>query len=63
MSRDNKLIFWSLFFWVSAKACFFTLTCLRRELGADPIQIGIVLSISMMVMTASFIPAGWLPIG
>ena len=60
MSRDNKLVFWSLALWgVGEGLWWYLLPVYIESLGADPVQIGFVLSVSMIVMTLMFIPSGW----
>ncbi len=61
LSRDNKLVFWSLALWgVGEGLWWYLLPVYIESLGASPVQIGFVLSISMIVMTVLLIPSGWL---
>jgi MFS family permease len=61
MSRNNKLILFSLMMWGVGEALWwYLLPIYIGSLGADAVQIGFVLSVAMVLMTASFIPAGWL---
>ena len=60
LSRDNKLVFSSLALWgVGEGLWWYLLPVYIESLGADPVQIGFVLSVSMIVMTLMFIPSGW----
>jgi DHA1 family tetracycline resistance protein-like MFS transporter len=60
LSRNNKLIFWALALWgVGEGLWWYLLPVYIKSLGADPVQIGFVLSVSMVVMTVIFIPSGW----
>jgi MFS family permease len=61
MSRDNKLIFWSMLVWGFGEGLWWYLLPIHiGNLGADPVQIGLVLSAGMILMTLTFIPSGWL---
>lgn len=61
MSRDNKLITLSLFFWGFGEGLFWYLQPLYlRELGADPITIGAVLSLAAVAALLAHVPAGFL---
>src|SRR5512146_2141618 len=61
MSRDNKLIFWSMLVWGVGEGLWWYLLPIHiGNLGADPVQIGFVLSAGMVLMTLTFIPSGWL---
>lgn len=59
LSRDNFLIMLSMFFWASGDGLWFYLQPLYiKSLGANPLQIGFVLSVAPIVMLFAFIPAG-----
>lgn len=61
MSRDLILIVVSLMTWGIGEGMFFYFQPLYlKELGADPVTIGIVLGASGLVMTVMHIPAGYL---
>jgi len=61
LSRDNKLIFWSLALWgVGEGLWWYLLSVYIESLGANSVQIGFVLSVAMILMTALFIPSGWI---
>lgn len=61
MSRNNQLIFFSLITWGFGEGLWvYLLPIYIGSLGANPVQIGFVLSAAMVLMTAAFIPAGWL---
>ena len=61
LSRNNKLVFFSLALWgVGEGLWWYLLPIYLGSLGADPVQIGLVLSVGMVLMTVSFIPSGWL---
>jgi MFS family permease len=61
LSRNNKLIFWSLLAWgVGEGLWWYLLPIYVGSLGADSVQIGFVLSVAMILMTFSFIPSGWI---
>ena len=60
LSRNNSLVFWSLALWgVGEGLWWYLLPVYIESLGANPVQIGFVLSVSMIVMTALLIPSGW----
>jgi len=61
LSRDNRLIALSVFLWgVSEGLWFYVYPLYIKSLGADPEEIGFVISTAMMGMAATFIPAGLL---
>lgn len=61
LSRDNQLLALSMFLWGASEGLWFYVYPLYiKSLGADPEEIGLVISIAMMGMTATFIPAGLL---
>ncbi|MFQ6001366.1 MAG: MFS transporter [Anaerolineae bacterium] len=61
LSRDNQLIALSLFLWGTSEGLWFYVYPLYiKSLGADPEEIGFVISVAMMGMAATFIPAGLL---
>jgi DHA1 family multidrug resistance protein-like MFS transporter len=61
LGRDNRLIALSWFLWgVSEGVWFYVYPLYIKSLGADPEEIGFVISVAMMGMAATFIPAGLL---
>lgn len=61
LSRDKRLIFVSLLLWGIGEGLFFYIQPLYIEsLGANPRQIGSVLSIAALATAISYIPLGWL---
>jgi len=61
LSRDNRLIALSWFLWgVSEGLWFYVYPLYIKSLGANPEEIGFVISVAMMGMAATFIPAGLL---
>lgn len=59
LSRDSFLVMLSMFFWASGEGLWFHIQPLYiKSLGANPLQIGFVLSVAAVVMLFSFIPAG-----
>jgi DHA1 family multidrug resistance protein-like MFS transporter len=59
LSRDNFLITLSMFFWASGEGLWFYIQPLYiKSLGANPLQIGFVLSVTPILMLFAFIPAG-----
>lgn len=61
LSRDNRLIALSMFLWGASEGLWFYVYPLYiKSLGADPEEIGLVISVAMMGMAATFIPAGLL---
>lgn len=59
LTRDNRLIAFSLFFWGAGDGLFFYIQPLYlKQLGADPVMIGTVLSIAALTSALSLIPAG-----
>jgi len=61
LSRDNRLLALSMFLWgVSEGLWFYVYPLYIKSLGADPEEIGFVISVAMMGMAVTFIPAGLL---
>ncbi len=61
MSRDVRLLVFSLFLWGLGEGQFIYIQPLYlRELGADPIVLGAVLSLAALAATAAHMPAGYL---
>lgn len=61
LNRNNKLVFAALALWgVGEGLWWYLLPVYIEGLGASPVQIGMVLSIAMIVMTLAFIPSGWI---
>jgi MFS family permease len=59
MNRDTRLIALALLLWGFGEGLFFHIQPLYiEELGADPVQIGGLLSIAAVVTAASLLPAG-----
>lgn len=59
LSRDNFLIALSMFLWGSGEGLWFYIQPLYvKSLGADALQIGLVLSIAPVAMLLTFIPGG-----
>jgi len=59
MTRDLRLLALSLFLWGVGEGLFFYLQPIYlTELGADPLQVGLVLSLAGAAMTVTHIPAG-----
>ncbi len=59
MNRDTRLVTLALLLWGFGEGLFFTIQPLYiEELGANPVQIGGLLSIAAVVKAASFLPAG-----
>ena len=59
MTRDLRLLALSLFLWGVGEGLFFYLQPIYlTELGADPLQVGVVLSLAGAAMTVTHIPAG-----
>jgi MFS family permease len=59
MNRDTRLIALALLFWGFGEGLFLYIQPLYIEqLGADPVQIGGLLSIAAVVRAATFLPAG-----
>jgi predicted MFS family arabinose efflux permease len=58
MSRDLRLLAFSLFLWGVGEGLFIYLQPIYlTELGADPLQVGFVLSLVGAAMTVTHIPA------
>lgn len=61
LSRDNKLVAFSLLLWGFGEGLFLYIEPLYlKELGAEPVTIGTALSIAYFAMTITHIPAGYL---
>jgi MFS family permease len=61
LSRDNRLLAFSLFLWGAGDGLFFYIRPLYlKELGADPVAIGSILSLSFLANGLTHIPAGYL---
>ena len=59
LTRDNRLIAFSLFFWGLGDGLFYYIQPLYlKQLGADPVATGTVLSIAALTAALSLIPAG-----
>jgi MFS family permease len=59
LSRDNRLMVLALFLWASGEGLFIYLQPIYvQQLGADPVQIGGVLSLAGLSMTVSYLPGG-----
>jgi len=59
LSRDNRLMAVALFLWASGEGLFIYLQPIYvQQLGADPVQIGGVLSLAGFSMAVSFLPGG-----
>lgn len=61
LGRDNRLLALSFFLWGASEGLWFYIYPLYiKSLGADPEEIGFVISVAMMGMAVTFIPAGLL---
>ncbi len=61
LSRDNRLIVISNFLWGSSEGLWIYIYPLYiKSLGADPAQIGLVISLALAAMSITFLPAGLL---
>jgi MFS family permease len=59
LSRDHFLILLSMFFWGSGEGLWFYVQPLYvKSLGANSLQIGLVLSVAPILMVLGFIPGG-----
>lgn len=59
LTRDNRLIAFSLFFWGLGDGLFYYIQPLYlKQLGADPVATGTVLSVAALTAALSLIPAG-----
>ena len=59
LSRDNRLMMLALFLWASGEGLFMYIQPIYvQQLGANPVQIGTVLSLAGLAMTAAFLPGG-----
>jgi DHA1 family multidrug resistance protein-like MFS transporter len=60
MTRDNRLLAWSLAFWGLGEGMFIYIEPLYlRQLGADPVAIGTILAIAAAAAGLAHIPAGY----
>ena len=61
MTRDNKLLAFSLAFWGLGEGLFiYILPLYLRQLGADPVAIGTILALAAAAAGLAHIPAGYL---
>ena len=61
MTRNNRLIMFSLFFWGMGEGMwFFIRTLYLEQLGATPTEVGLALSIAALTIALSFVPGGML---
>ncbi len=61
LSRDNRLMAFSLFLWGFGDGLFFYIRPLYlKELGADPVAIGSILSLAFLANGLTHVPAGYL---
>lgn len=61
LSRDNTLLFSAILVWGCGNGLYLYIWPLYiASLGADPVQIGLVLSIGTLTISASYIPGGFL---
>ncbi|MBI3286739.1 MAG: MFS transporter [Chloroflexi bacterium] len=61
LSRDNRLMFLSLLLWGSGEGLWFYIQPLYiQSLGADAVQIGLVLSLGAAAFTLTLLPGGWI---
>jgi len=61
LSRDNRLMAFSLFLWGLGDGLFFYIRPLYlKELGADPVAIGSILSLAFLANGLTHVPAGYL---
>ena len=59
LSRDNRLMMLALFLWASGEGLFTYIQPIYvQQLGANPVQIGTVLSLAGLAMTAAYLPGG-----
>lgn len=59
LSRDNRLMALALFLWASGDGLFIYLQPIYiRQLGANPVQIGGVLSLAGLAMAVAYLPGG-----
>ena len=59
LSRDSKLVFVALAMWGVGEGLYFYIQPLyMKRLGADPVQIGLLLAIAGVSATVSYIPGG-----
>jgi DHA1 family tetracycline resistance protein-like MFS transporter len=59
LNRDNRLMMLALFLWASGEGLFTYIQPIYiQQLGANPVQIGTVLSLAGLAMTAAFLPGG-----
>ena len=61
LTRDNRLLAFSLFFWGLGEGMFIYIEPLYlRELGADPVAIGSILAAAAVAAGLAHVPAGYL---
>jgi MFS family permease len=59
LSRNNRLMMLALFLWASGEGLFIYLQPIYvRQLGANPVQIGGVLSLAGFALTVAYLPGG-----
>jgi DHA1 family tetracycline resistance protein-like MFS transporter len=59
LNRDNRLMMLALFLWASGEGLFTYIQPIYvQQLGANPVQIGTVLSLAGLAMTAAYLPGG-----
>lgn len=59
LSRDNRLMMLALFLWASGEGLFTYIQPIYiQQLGANPVEIGTVLALAGLAMTAAFLPGG-----
>ena len=59
LSRNNRLMMLALFLWASGEGLFTYIQPIYvQQLGANPVQIGTVLALAGLAMTAAYLPGG-----
>ena len=59
LSHDNRLMMLALFLWASGEGLFTYIQPIYiQQLGANPVQIGTVLALAGLAMTAAYLPGG-----
>ena len=59
LSRDNILIFLAMLLWGSGEGLWYYVQPLYiKSLGADPLEIGVVMSLGPVLMVLGFVPVG-----
>ena len=59
LSRDNRLMMLALFLWASGEGLFTYIQPIYvQQLGANPVEIGGVLALAGLAMTAAYLPGG-----